>query len=228
MSHGTRSNQVTVNPWSPDSDFLTTEYTEHTEGNPCTVTPCFRVFGLFRGSLVFGDKKQSVVAGLGFFKPRNTQNTRKGILARLCLVSVYSVYSVVPWFSAARTNLWPPDSDFLNHETHRTHGRESLHGYALFPCIRVVPWFPGFRGQEPIVVAGLGFFNHGIHRTHGRESLHGYSLFPCIQVVPWFPDFRGQVLIPCQYSRVAARLEMADGEVQSLEANGLRGSHRLP
>ena len=80
MSHGTRSNQVTVNPWSPDSDFLTTEYTEHTEGNPCTVMPCFRVFRFFRGSLVFGGKNQSVAAGLGFFKPRNTQNTRKGIL----------------------------------------------------------------------------------------------------------------------------------------------------
>ncbi len=30
--------------------FFTTEHTEHTEGNPCTVMPCFRVFGVFRGS----------------------------------------------------------------------------------------------------------------------------------------------------------------------------------
>ena len=114
---------------------------------------------MFRGSLVFGDKNQSVVAGLGLFlnhgthgthgreslhsyalfpcirvvlwfpdfrgqepirgrrtqifKPRNTQNTRKGILVRLCLVSVYSGCSVVPWFSETRPNPWSPDSDFF-------------------------------------------------------------------------------------------------------------------
>ncbi len=63
------------------------------------------------------------------------------------------------------------------------------------------------------MVAGLGLFlNHGIHGTHGRESLHGYALFPCIQVIPWFPGFRRQVLIPCQYNRVATRLEMAMGK----------------
>ena len=32
--------------------FLTTEYTEHTEKNRRTVMPCFRVFGVFRGSLL--------------------------------------------------------------------------------------------------------------------------------------------------------------------------------
>ncbi len=36
--------------------FLTTEHTEHTEINPPTVMSCFRVFGVFRGSLlVTGD-----------------------------------------------------------------------------------------------------------------------------------------------------------------------------
>ena len=83
------------------------------------------------------------------------------------------------------------------------------------PCFRVFRLFRGsliFGDMNQSVVAGLGFFNHGIHRTHGRESLHGHASFPCIRVVPWFPDFRGQVLIPCQYSRVAARLEMATGK----------------
>jgi hypothetical protein len=81
----------------------------------------------------------------------------------------------------------------LNHGIHGTHGKESLHGYALFPCIQVIPWFSGFRGQEPIRGCRTRtFLNHGTHGTHGRESLHGYALFPCIQVVPWFPGFRGQ------------------------------------
>ncbi len=65
--------------------------------------PCFRVFRLFRGSLIFGDRNQSVIAGLG---------------------------------------------RFLNHGTHGTHGMESLHGYALFPCIRVVPWFHSVKFRE--------------------------------------------------------------------------------
>ena len=42
--------------------FLTTEHTEHTEKNPCTVMPCFRVFDLFRGSPVFDNKTEQVVA----------------------------------------------------------------------------------------------------------------------------------------------------------------------
>ena len=42
--------------------FLTTEHTEHTEKNPCTVMPCFRVFGVFRGSPVFDNKTEHVVA----------------------------------------------------------------------------------------------------------------------------------------------------------------------
>jgi hypothetical protein len=35
--------------------FLTTEHSEHTEINPSTAMSCFRVFGVFRGSLLFGD-----------------------------------------------------------------------------------------------------------------------------------------------------------------------------
>jgi hypothetical protein len=42
--------------------FLTTEHTEHTETNPPTVISCFRGFGVFRGSLIFGDKSQYMVA----------------------------------------------------------------------------------------------------------------------------------------------------------------------
>jgi hypothetical protein len=42
--------------------FLTTEHTEHTETNSRTVLSCFRVFGVFRGSLLFGDKIEDVVA----------------------------------------------------------------------------------------------------------------------------------------------------------------------
>ena len=33
-----------------------TEHTEHTETNPPTVMSSFRVFGVFRGSLLFSDK----------------------------------------------------------------------------------------------------------------------------------------------------------------------------
>jgi hypothetical protein len=35
------------------SDFLTTDNTEHTETDRRTVRSCFRVFGVFCGSLVF-------------------------------------------------------------------------------------------------------------------------------------------------------------------------------
>ncbi len=42
--------------------FLTTEHTEHTETNSRTVLSCSRVFGVFRGSLLFGDKIEDVVA----------------------------------------------------------------------------------------------------------------------------------------------------------------------
>ena len=71
------------------------------------------------------------------------------------------------------------------------------------------------------MVAGLGLFlNHGIHGTHGRETSHGYALFPCIRVVPWFPGFRGEALIPCQYNRVATRLEMATGKSKVYKSSG--------
>jgi hypothetical protein len=42
--------------------FFTTEHTEHTETNSRTVLSCFRVFGVFRGSLLFGDKIEDVIA----------------------------------------------------------------------------------------------------------------------------------------------------------------------
>jgi hypothetical protein len=38
--------------------FFTTEHTEHTETNSRTVMPCFRVFGVFRGSLLFSEKSE--------------------------------------------------------------------------------------------------------------------------------------------------------------------------
>jgi len=38
--------------------FLTTEHTEHTETNSRTVLSCFRVFGVFRGSLLFSEKSE--------------------------------------------------------------------------------------------------------------------------------------------------------------------------
>jgi len=44
------------------SRFLTTEHTEHTEINPPAVMLSFRVFGVFRGSLIFADKSEYVVA----------------------------------------------------------------------------------------------------------------------------------------------------------------------
>jgi len=96
--------------------------------------PCFRVFRLFRGSLVFGDKNQSVVAGLGRFLNHGTHGTH----GRESLHG----YALFPWI---RVGLWFPGFRgqepivvaglglFLNHGTHRTHGRESLHGHALFP-----------------------------------------------------------------------------------------------
>ena len=36
----------------------TTEHTEHTETNPPIGMPSFRGFGVFRGSLIFGDKSE--------------------------------------------------------------------------------------------------------------------------------------------------------------------------
>ena len=42
--------------------YLTTEHTEHTEINPSAVMSSFRVFGVFRGSPVFGDKNEYLVA----------------------------------------------------------------------------------------------------------------------------------------------------------------------
>jgi hypothetical protein len=42
--------------------FFTTEHTEHTETNSPTVLSCFRVFGVFRGFLLFGDKIEDVIA----------------------------------------------------------------------------------------------------------------------------------------------------------------------
>ena len=44
------------------SRFLTTEHTEHTEINPPAVMLSFRVFGVFRGSLIFAGKSDYVVA----------------------------------------------------------------------------------------------------------------------------------------------------------------------
>jgi hypothetical protein len=38
--------------------FFTTEHTEHTETNSRTVMSCFRVFGVFRGSLLFSEKSE--------------------------------------------------------------------------------------------------------------------------------------------------------------------------
>ena len=54
--------------------------------------------------------------------------------------------------------------------------------------------------------------------------MHGYALFPCIQVVPWFPGFRREALIPCQHSRVAARLEMATGKSKAYKPLGSEGA----
>ncbi|MCE2750718.1 MAG: hypothetical protein LW720_02380 [Pirellula sp.] len=42
--------------------FLTKEHTEHTEKNPRTVMPCFRLFGVFCGSPDFDNKTEQVVA----------------------------------------------------------------------------------------------------------------------------------------------------------------------
>ena len=53
------------------SRFFTTEHTEHTETNSHTVLSCFRVFGVFRGSLLFSD--QSEQHGDGVEKCQPTQ-----------------------------------------------------------------------------------------------------------------------------------------------------------
>ena len=44
--------------------FLTTEHTEHTEINPPTVMSCFRVFGVFRGSLLVTEDDFAKEAGV--------------------------------------------------------------------------------------------------------------------------------------------------------------------
>jgi hypothetical protein len=54
------------------SRFSTTEHTEHTETNPPPVMSSFRVFGLFRGSLLFGDKSEYVVAAPQYRAAANT------------------------------------------------------------------------------------------------------------------------------------------------------------
>jgi hypothetical protein len=41
------------------SRISTTEHTEHTETILAPVMPCFRGFGVFRGSLIFGDKSEA-------------------------------------------------------------------------------------------------------------------------------------------------------------------------
>ena len=51
------------------------EHTEHTETNPPPVMSSFRVFGVFRGSLLFGDKSEYVVAAPQY---RATANTSMG------------------------------------------------------------------------------------------------------------------------------------------------------
>ena len=48
--------------------FLTTEHTEHTEKEGLL----FRVFGVFRGSLLFGDKSEYVVAAPQYRAAANT------------------------------------------------------------------------------------------------------------------------------------------------------------
>jgi hypothetical protein len=146
--------------------------------------PCFRVFRLFCGSLVFGDRNQSVVAGLGLF---------------------------------------------LNHGIHGTYGRESLHGYALFPCIRVVPWFPGFRGQEPIRGRWTGTFFKPRNTRNTRKGILArlclVSVYSSYSVVPWFS---GRSVDPMPIQSRRCPLGNGDGEVQSLQVIGLVGCHRLP
>jgi hypothetical protein len=51
---------------------FTTEHTEHTEINPPAVKLSFRVFGVFRGSLLFGDKSEYVVAAPQYRAAANT------------------------------------------------------------------------------------------------------------------------------------------------------------
>ena len=57
--------------------FLTTEHTEHTETNPLTVKSGFRGCGVFRGSLLFGDKSEYVVAAPQYRAAGNTAMGRK-------------------------------------------------------------------------------------------------------------------------------------------------------
>ena len=52
--------------------FLTTEHTEHTEINPHTIMSCFRVFGVFCGSLLFGDMSEYVFAAPQYRAADNT------------------------------------------------------------------------------------------------------------------------------------------------------------
>jgi hypothetical protein len=44
------------------SRISTTEHTEHTETILAPFMPCFRGFGVFRGSQIFGDKSRYMVA----------------------------------------------------------------------------------------------------------------------------------------------------------------------
>jgi hypothetical protein len=91
-------------------------------------------------------RPDAIVAGLGrFLKPRNT---RKGNLARLRLVSVYSGCSVVPWFSGTRTNPWLPDSDFFkprNTQNTRKGILARLCLVSVYSGYSVVLWFSGTR-----------------------------------------------------------------------------------
>jgi hypothetical protein len=79
---------------------------------------------------------------------------------------------------------------FLNHGTHGTHGRESLHGHALFPCIQVVLWFPGFRGLEPIRGRRTRTFFKPRNTRNIRKGilarLRLVSVDSGCSVVPWF------------------------------------------
>ena len=106
--------------------FLTTEHTEHTERNPPAVMSCFRVFGVFRGSLVFGGKSESlshlhsrVTCWLpGMILPRRQAWRRRWwrgqtigswervkcnvpyhfrCLDRFCVIDEIWVRSVIPW-----------------------------------------------------------------------------------------------------------------------------------
>jgi hypothetical protein len=79
---------------------------------------------------------------------------------------------------------------FLNHGIHGTYGRESLHGHALFPCIQVVLWFPGFRGLEPIRGRRTRTFFKPRNTRNTRKGilarLRLVSVYSGCSVVPWF------------------------------------------